>query len=325
MDNILVTGGAGYVGYTVVEELSKKYPKAKIIIFDNFSKGKVEGLASLKKKTGNLIVIPWEKADIRDSESIKEALIKYSPDTVIHLAAIVDAFTTNREGKDKECEIVNYKSAVSTAKLAKEFGVKRFIFQSSVSIYSRGEELDEEAPKDPLSVYGRTKVMAEKEILELNDDLFKVVILRPATIVGYNPCFRYETIINLMCIRSVYKIPINIFESAMYNNKTYLDVKDNAIAIIFALENIDKMKGKYFNVTSFHTNLNKVLEILKRVLREDFVYFMTPQKTISQHVYTINSDKIKKIGFTPKGELEPIIKDVINNLKKNRAFFKDLI
>jgi len=322
--SILITGGAGYVGYTVVEMLSKRFPDHNLIIYDNFSKGRPEGIGSLRKKIKNLKVVAWEKADIRDNNNFEEILKKYQPEIVVHLAAIVDAFTTNRKGKDEECMEVNYKSAVEVAKLAKKHNVKIFIHQATVSIYSRGEELNEEAKKEPLSTYGKAKLKAENEVLKLNDGNFKIVSLRPATVVGYNPCFRYETIINLLCLRAIYKIPTNIFESAMYGNKTYLYVKDNARGVLFAIDNIDKMQGDYFNISSFHTNLASVLEILKRTLKEDFPYFMSPQKTINQQVYTINSDKIKNLGFRPIGEIEQIVKETIYNLKKNRHFFRGL-
>lgn len=322
MKNILVTGGAGYIGYEVISELIKKYPESRIIIYDNLSKGKIESIQKLKKRAKNIEIVSWEKADIRDTENVEEVLKRFKPEIVIHLAAIVDAFVTNREGKDRECELVNYVSAVNLAKLAKKHNVRIFIYQSSVSIYSNGEDINEEAFKNPLSTYAKTKIMAEKEILPLSDENFKVVILRPATIVGYNPSFRFETIINLSCIRSIYKIPINIFESALYGDKTYLDVKDNARAIIFSIENIDKIKKDYFNVASFNTNLFNVLGILKNVLKEDFPYNIIKQKKINQQVYTINSDKIKRLGFIPIGKLDEILGDCIKNLKRVQYFFE---
>jgi len=159
---IMVTGGAGYVGYTLVEELSKRYPQSRIIVYDNFSKGRLETSGQLLKRFENIEILPWEKADIRDYHNFEGAIKKYNPEIVIHLAAIVDAFTTNREGKDRECEIVNYEAAIETAKICKREGVKQFIFQSSISIYSRGEGLHEESPKEPLSTYGRTKLRVEE-------------------------------------------------------------------------------------------------------------------------------------------------------------------
>jgi len=315
--NILVTGGAGYVGYSVVEMLSRRYPASKIIIYDNFSKGKLEGIGLLKRTIKNIELIPWEKADIRDEKDFEKAMLEYKPEIVVHLAAIVNAFATNREGKDRETEIVNYRASVAIAKIAKKLGARIFVNQCTVSLYSRGENLKEEAKKEPLSMYGKAKMLAEKEIIKMNSPSFRVVSLRPATVVGYNPCFRYETIINLSCIRSVYKVPINVFESAMYGEKSYLYVKDNARAVIFAIENIEKMNGQCYNISSFNTNLDVALKILKKTLREDFPYFMSPEKSISQQVYTINSDKIKKLGFMSIGKIDRVIRETIYGLKKD--------
>jgi UDP-glucose 4-epimerase len=323
MVTILVTGGAGYMGYSLIEELGRRYPDSRIIIYDNFSKGRVEGLVSLREKV-EVEVVPWEKGDIRDGDNFRQVVEKYRPEIVIHLAAIVDAFTTNREGKDRECEIVNYEGAVNVARIAKENGVRDFIGISTVSIYSRGEELTEEAEKEPLSAYGKAKLKAETEILQMSDDNFRVVVLRPATLVGYNPCFRYETIINLMCIRSVYKIPINLFASAITGNKTYLHVNDCARAIVFSLENIEKMKQDYFNMSSFHTNLDVVMRLLKELVGEEFPYYIIDEKKINQQVYTINSDKIKGLGFRPEESIEGTIEFAVRGLKRRREMFKEI-
>jgi len=311
--NILVTGGAGYFGYSIINEVGKKYPEARIIIYDNFSKGKIEGIISLKKKIKDLVTIPWENGDIRDNDNFKKVIEKYKPETVIHLAAIVDTFATNREGKDRECEIVNYESAVNVAKIAKECGVKNFIYISSVSIYKRGENLIEEAEKGSSLTYGKTKEIAEIEILKLSDESFRVVALRPATLVGYNPCFRYETMVNLMCIRSINKIPINIFSNAITGEKTYLSIKDAARA--------DRMKGDYFNVSSFNSNLDRVMKLLKEFVKEDFQYNIVEDNRMNNLVYTINSDKIKNLGFVPKETIEETIDETIKGLEKVREFY----
>ena len=144
--------------------------------------------------------------------------------------------------------------------------------------------------------------------------------IRPAAVIGYNPSFRYETIVNLICIRSLYKIPINIFESALYGNKSYATVKDNANAILFAIENMDKMHGQSFNVSSFDANLKEILDIIKEEV-PDINYFISPEKRINQQVYTVSSEKIKRLGFMPTGELKSTIKEAVRNLKNLRGYF----
>tara|TARA_Y100000310_G_scaffold342723_1_gene447093 strand:- start:8 stop:997 length:990 start_codon:yes stop_codon:yes gene_type:complete len=325
MKTILVTGGAGYLGCRLVNDLINKF-KCRIIVFDNFSRGKLEAIGSLLDfHKNNLVIIPSEHGDIRDNNNFKKALINYQPEVVINLASIMDAFQTNREGKDRECEIVNYESAVENAKIAKEVGVKIFICQSSVSVYSRGEEIKEDSPTNPLSVYGMAKFKAGKEIRGLSDENFKTCVLRAATYVGYSPGFTYQTIVNLACIRALYNIPINIFESALENNKTYLDIKDESAAIIFAIENIDQMKGEIFNVASFHANLKEVIALIEKELGREIKKNIVKENTINQQVYTINSDKIKSLGFRPKGQLDIIIHETLKYLtiRKEGFIFPD--
>lgn len=322
--NILVTGGAGYVGYSVVKSLARKYPDSKIIIHDNLSKSKLENVTPLLNLFPNVQMTPWENADIRDYDKFEKVLIEEKPEVVIHLAAIVDAFSTNREGKDLECTIVNQMAAIKIAELSKKHKVKTFIYQSTVSMYSRGEDIKEDAPKEPLSTYGVSKYEAEKEILKLDDNTFNTTALRSATLVGYNPAFRYETIINMLCIRSVYGITTTLFESALTNPKTYLALNDEAAAIIFAIENINKMKGEPYNLTSFNTNLEDVVSAIEHNGLKPRIK-INKENTINQQVYTINSDKIKAIGFVPKVTLDDVIKGSLKGLqerkKENNAHF----
>lgn len=315
--NILVTGGAGYVGYSAVKSLARKYPQSKIIIHDNLSKSKLENVTPLLNLFPNVTMTPWENADIRDYENFEKVIIEYKPHVVIHLAAIVDAFSTNREGKDVECTIVNHAAAVRIAAICKERGVKTFIYQSTVSMYSRGENLKEDSPKEPLSTYGVSKYEAEKAILKLDDESFNTCALRSATLVGYNPAFRYETIINMLCIRSIYGITTTLFESALKNPKSYLSLEDEASGIVFAIENIAKMKREAFNLTSFNVNLEDVVNAIENNNTKPLVS-ISKEKTINQQVYTINSDKIKKLGFSPQSKLEGVIKETLSGLKKRK-------
>lgn len=321
---ILVTGGAGYVGYSVVKSLARKYPQSKIIIHDNLSKSKLENITPLLNLFPNVSMTPWENADIRDYEKFEKVLVEQKPKVVIHLAAIVDAFSTNREGKDLECKNVNQIAAIRVAELCKKNKVGIFIYQSTVSMYSRGENIKEDGPKEPLSVYGASKYEAEKAILKLDSNDFKVCALRSATLVGYNPAFRYETIINMLCIRSIYGMTTTLFESALKNPKTYLALNDEAAAIVFTIENINKMKGEAFNLTSFNTNLEDVISAIKRNGIEPRIK-INRENTINQQVYTINSDKIKARGFSPKITLDSVIKGSLKGLqerkKENDAHF----
>lgn len=316
---ILITGGAGYVGYTASRALALKYPQSKIVIHDNFSKGRLENIELLMSECPNVTLTPWEKADIRDYEKFEAVLSEHKPDLVVHFASIVDAFSTNRQGKDTECNIVNNVATVRVAELCKEHGVKTFIYQSTVSMYSRGEELKEDSPKEPLSTYGASKYEAEKSILQLNDAAFKVCALRSATIVGYNPSFRYETIINMLCIRSVYGMETTVFESALKNPKSYLSLEDEAAGVVFAIENIDRMNGEAYNISSFNTDLETVLSAVEKTDTKPLAH-IGGEKTINQQVYTINADKIRALGFKPSANIQDVVFQTVKGvLKKKEA------
>lgn len=316
---ILITGGAGYVGYTASRALALKYPQSKIVIHDNFSKGRLENIELLMNECPNVTLTPWEKADIRDYEKFEAVLSEHKPEFVVHFASIVDAFSTNRQGKDTECNIVNNVATVRVAELCKEHGVKTFIYQSTVSMYSRGEELKEDSPKEPLSTYGASKYEAEKSILQLNDAAFKVCALRSATIVGYNPSFRYETIINMLCIRSVYGMETTVFESALKNPKSYLSLEDEAAGVVFAIENIDRMNGEAYNISSFNTDLETVLSAVEKTDTKPLAH-IGGEKTINQQVYTINADKIRALGFKPSANIQDVVFQTVKGvLKKKEA------
>ena len=316
--NILVTGGAGYIGYSVINELLNNNIGEKIIIFDNFSKAKATALADLIKNE-KIILIPGEKADIREEKNIEEAIKLYSPETIIHLAAKLDNFTKYKDGNDPDTEIINHKATVKLAEIAKKNGVKNFIFQSTVRVYKPQQDLVEESEKTPLYDYGKSKLLAENDLLTFVETDFNVAILRAAAVAGYNPCFRYETMINLMCINSVYKNPINIFQSAMNLKKSTLGINDNARAIIFALNNAKKVSGKPLNVSSFDCTIKEVLDILIEKLGNTFPYTLIEENEAKDTFYTLNTQKIRTFGFEPKDTLKETIESTINALIQRKS------
>lgn len=320
--NILLTGGAGYIGTTVLEYVLKTYPSDDVVVFDNLSKGRIENIGPLKDLYHHF---DFEKVDLRDYQKVEDLVKQYKPDAVLHLAALVDAFSTNRKGKDEECMEVNYRASVELANVCKRNGVRDFVFQSTVSLYSQGSELAEESEKMPLSTYGKSKLLAEKETFALSDDHFRVCTLRPATVVGYNPGFRYETIINQACIFAVYGIKSYFFESAMTGNKSYLTLEDNARALMFAVEHMQEMNGQSYNISSFETNLKKVTELIDLALRESVhrsfdSYSTVSEKTINQQVYTVSSQKIQHLGFVPHGSLESTVRETVRGVLAQQAF-----
>jgi UDP-glucose 4-epimerase len=99
--NILVTGGAEYyIGYSACHALARRYPESRIIIHDNLSKGRSKNISLFLRECLNVTLILWENEDIREYAKLEAVQRQYQPGVVGHLAAIVDSFTINRNGKD---------------------------------------------------------------------------------------------------------------------------------------------------------------------------------------------------------------------------------
>ena len=174
MKNILVTGGAGYIGSHIVEQLVKK-SFLNIFIVDDLSTGHKR----LISKKANFI-----KANINKTQLIKKIILKNKIDTIIHLAA--KTIVTESEKKPKLYYNVNVLGTRSLLNAAKNSSVKNFLFSSTAAVYgSKIRFVNENSRTLPDSVYGKTKLQAE-DLVKRN---FKknYIILRYFNVVGASP------------------------------------------------------------------------------------------------------------------------------------------
>lgn len=188
---VLVTGGAGYVGSWMVPHLLGA--GHKVTVYDTCWFG--DGF--LPKSNDSLTLV---KGDIRNLEKLGEALI--GQDAVIHLACI---------SNDVSCQLdealstsINYEAFEPLVVLAKQSGVKRFIYCSSSSVYgvSDAPDVTEEHPLLPLTLYNKYKGMCEPLLFKHQSEDFTCVCIRPATVCGYAPRMRFDLTVNIMTNRS---------------------------------------------------------------------------------------------------------------------------
>ena len=184
--NILITGGGGYVGC----ELSKSLLDEghNITSLDLYLYGE-----DVMPNHNNLNVV---KGDIRDSNLLKK--IFKSQDVVIHLACISNdpSFELNPDlGKS-----INLDAFEPMVKIAKDMGVKRFIYASSSSVYGIKNEqnVHEEMSLEPLTDYSKFKAMCEDTLLKYKSSDFEVVVIRPATVCGYSKRQRLDVVVNIL-------------------------------------------------------------------------------------------------------------------------------
>ncbi len=302
--NVLITGGAGYIGSVLSEYLLKK--GYNVTIFDNFSYNQNSLFFHCNYKNFNLI-----KADVRDTGILKKAI--KTNDTIIPLAAIVGAPAC--ETDKKLASDVNFKQIQNIKKFSSN---DQFILlpvsNSGYGISEGDKALDEESPLKPISHYGITKVKAEKEILKRKNS----VSLRLATVFG--PSFRMRTdlLVNDFTLRAYRDNYIVLFEPHFKRN--YIHVMDIAILMELIISNPKKYNGNIFNVGLSSANLSK-LELcnkIKKFIPKLAIEINEFNKDKDQRNYIISNKKIESTGWKPKYSLD----DGIVSLIKVYSFLK---
>ncbi len=252
---ILVTGGAGYIGSTLVPKLLDRGYLVRVV--DRFYFGQ-ETLAQARARGKDRLELV--RVDVRRLEpSLFEGV-----GAVIDLAGI---------SNDPSCEIdpdltraVNYEAGVSTMRLARDAGVERFVLASSCSVYGRGEGLGltETSNLRPVSLYAKCKADAERALLSLRRPGFAPTILRLATVFGLSPRMRFDLAINVMTKNAYTRGQITV-DGGGKQWRPFVHVADVAETMIHTLEtDARSVDGEIFNVGHDENNV-RILNLAYRV------------------------------------------------------------
>jgi nucleoside-diphosphate-sugar epimerase len=295
--NILVTGGAGYLGSIMVPELLKL--GNCVTVLDTFMFGQ-NSLADVCFMDNFNVV----KGDARDENLLKK--LTKDVDIIIPLAALVGAPLCNR---DQIGTITTNRDAISTLSkiTSKEQRILMPVTNSGYGIGQDGIYCTEETPLNPISTYGKTKVEAEEIILQRENS----ISFRLATVFGMSSRMRLDLLVNDFTYRAVNDGFIVIFEGHFKRN--YIHIRDVARAFIHGIENFDKMKGEAYNVGLSEANLSK-LELCVKI-KEQIPSFTIMEAEIGkdpdQRNYIVSNDKIEATGFIPRFSLDMGIKELI--------------
>lgn len=313
---ILVTGGAGYIGSCVIDQLLKK--NHEVSVLDTFFWGR----ESLKYYSDKLELI---EGDCRNSKDVIYAL--EGIDAVIHLAGIVGAPACIKNTKaNYSSNIESTRTLVNCCTDPELDLVRDFIFASSCSVYGnvRGiyKIVNEETPTNPLTLYANAKLISERIILEKGKEIshFHPTVLRLTTVFGWSRRPRLDLVTNLFAYRGWKDKKIKIYgDGSQY--RSLIHVGDVANAIVQTLEaQRFQRDGKVFHVGDESNNktVREIAEIVKAQIPETDIEFLEERET-DRRDYRINCQKLKNvIGWKANNTVHDGIKEIIekfNTLK----------
>ena len=297
---VLVTGGAGYVGAVLVPKLLDNGYRVKVL--DLFLYGD-HVLDAVTLHPG----LEQIKGDIRDRPLLERILP--GCDSVIHLACISNdpSFELDPDlGKS-----INYDAFFDLVDVSKDSGVKRFVYASSSSVYGVREEqnVTEDLALLPLTDYSKYKAMCEDVLLQKREPGFSTVILRPATICGMSPRLRLDLIVNILTNHAVNNRNITVFGGAQM--RPNLHIEDVTDLYVQSLEWEDEqIDGKIYNVGYENHRVIEIAEMVRDVVGSKVEIVVTPTDDLRS--YHISSDKIRdELGFVPKSSISQAVQGLV--------------
>ena len=302
LQNIFITGGAGYVGAQLVPHLLEK--GLQVTVLDLMIYG-----AEVLPQHENLTVV---QGDIRDQELLRKTLPGH--DAVIHLACISNdpSFELNPNlGRS-----INLEAFRPLVESSRDAGTQRFIYASSSSVYGVKEEpnVHEEMVLEPLTDYSRFKADCEKILAEYQSEDFTTVTIRPATVCGYSPRQRLDVVVNILTNLAYHKREITVFGGSQL--RPNIHIADMVQAYVALLEApTEKIAGQLFNAGYENQSVTELAETVRSVIGEDVRLTVTP--TDDNRSYHISSEKIRQeLGFVARHSIREAAEDLVKAFER---------
>lgn len=336
--SILVTGGAGFIGsHTCVELLESGYD---CVVIDNLSNSSKKALDRVKEITGKSL--KFYEADVRDAEILREIFRDNSIDAVIHFAGY------KAVGESVEKPLMYYENNLTNTMilldLMKEFGVKRFVFSSSATVYGADNEVPftEEMPLSAINPYGRTKLFIEEILRDVytSDNEWSVALLR-----YFNPVGAHKSGLigeapkgipnNLMPYISQVAVGKREYLSVFGNDyntadgtgsRDYIHVVDLAKGHVKAIEWVFSSKGcEAFNLgTGMGTTVLELRNAFVQATGVDIPYKIAPRRSGDcDEVYACADKAKKQLDWSATLSIEEICEDTWRWQKNNPNGYDD--
>ena len=309
--NILVTGGAGYIGSTLVPLLLAKGHRVRVLDVLNFGGAPLLGVWSHPD-------FEFIRGDITDPEARKAALD--GMEAVVHLAAVVGDPACSR--RPELAQKVNLESSLALIEESRKARVGRFIFASTCSNYGRMKDptslVDEDSELSPVSLYAETKVAVEKILLASHSsDDWCPTPMRFATIFGVSPRMRFDLTVNEFTMEMLTKKQLKVYGEQFW--RPYVHVRDAARAIQLVLSSPkQKVAGTVFNVGATDQNFQKkqLVEMIQPYAPDARVEYV--HKTEDPRDYRVSFTRISdQLAFAITRTVAQGIEEVANLVRNN--------
>jgi nucleoside-diphosphate-sugar epimerase len=317
---ILVTGNLGYIGSVLTDILLEKN-----LDFIGYDIGFFKKCNLFRTKDNFKQIIK----DLRDVET--KDLSK--SDYVVHLGALSN--DPLGEFDSKITNEINYRATMKLANIAKNSGVKRFVYISSQSMYgisNTENELDEyNSNKNPITEYAKTKWKSEMELNKLNSKNFTVVTFRPSTVYGVSPRLRCDIVFNNL-VASAYTTKKIEVKSDGSPWRPVVHVRDVCLAILAGLQApTELVAGKTFNIGIANGNytIKDLAEVVQKVIPNSKIVF-TEEHLRDSRTYKVSFKKILtelKDYYKPEWNLEKGALELLNffkEIKFNESQFRGI-
>jgi nucleoside-diphosphate-sugar epimerase len=308
--NVLVTGGAGYVGSMLVPQLLDAGYTVTVYDIMYFGADHLPDHADITVIAG----------DIRDTAKLAKAF--ENQDAVLHLACISN--DASFELDEDLSTTTNLDCFEPMVEAAKDAGVKRFVYCSSSSVYgvSDAPDVTEEHPLVPLTLYNEYKGKCEPRLFRHMSNDFTCVTIRPATVCGYGPRLRLDLSVNILTNHAITNGKITVFGGKQLRPNLHIGDMCDLYQLMLEAPS-EKIQGETFNAGYQNHSIAEIAEIVRDVVSDEM-----PEKAPIEIVttpsddnrsYHINSDKIDQaLGFRAKRSIEDAVRDLCTAFKAGK-------
>src|SRR5438270_13557902 len=296
---ILVAGGAGYVGSTLIPKLLERGYDVDVVDLFWFGNSLPPEVRIINRDIFDLQV-----EDLKDY------------DQVIFLAGLSN--DPMAEFSPSKNFVFNAAAPAYLAYIAKQAKVRRYIYASSCSVYgyTENELFDEERPVSSSYAYGISKLQGERAVVQLIDSSFSVIALRKGTVSGYSPRMRFDLIVNTMFKCAMQDGVIRVNNPATW--RPILSINDASMAYIRAIEANPAISG-IFNIASGNHTVGEVADLVRTTLGDELGLSPTLDIKHIQDIrnYKVSIERAKNIlSFHPHHDVKAIVRNLIENMRK---------